>query len=639
MTNKQKFCIIGRMRIEIINGSVEYDGNTVLSEINFSVLDKEKIALVGRNGSGKTSILKCISGEVPLVSGTGDEKFSFSISGAPKIGYLQQVSLNDELTLRQEILSAYKDVVGLENKLQNLLDKMSENPSDENVGAYSRAMERFENIGGYLYKKEYLTAVSKFGFSAEDLDKKLSCFSGGQRTKIALMKLLLEKPDVLLLDEPTNHLDIAAVEWLEGYLKNYKNSVVIVSHDRMFLDRIVGVVYEIEYGVTTRYKGNYTAFLAQKQQAYDKALKDAKWKSAEIDRLRKIVERFRYKATKAAMAQSKLKEIERLGTVETPRRFDTSTFASSFQPEYESVRDALFVKDLVFGYDKPLGEISLAVERGQKIGVIGSNGTGKSTLLKTITGLIPPLSGDVRFGVKTRVGYFDQTIAATKSELSVLEDFRAEFPELNDGEIRKTLGGFLLSGDDVFKCVKDLSGGEKVRLALSKIFRRRPNFLILDEPTNHMDIIGKETLEKLLMDFSGTVIVVSHDRYLINRVAKSLIVFENGGVRYFDGTFDEYEEREKETAEEVAKEKPEKTKKTGGERYVESKEEARRKHRVEFLEKKITALEEELSRAQAKLDDETVNTDYKKVMAVEEEIKTIEEKLDPLITEWTELSV
>ena len=626
------------MRIEIINGSVEYDGNTVLSEINFSVSDKEKIALVGRNGSGKTSILKCISGEVPLVSGTGDEKFSFSISGAPKIGYLQQVSLNDELTLRQEILSAYKDVVGLENKLQNLLDKMSENPSDENVGAYSRAMERFENIGGYLYKKEYLTAVSKFGFSAEDLDKKLSCFSGGQRTKIALMKLLLEKPDVLLLDEPTNHLDIAAVEWLEGYLKNYKNSVVIVSHDRMFLDRIVGVVYEIEYGVTTRYKGNYTAFLAQKQQAYDKALKDAKWKSAEIDRLRKIVERFRYKATKAAMAQSKLKEIERLGTVETPRRFDTSTFASSFQPEYESVRDALFVKDLVFGYDKPLGEISLAVERGQKIGVIGSNGTGKSTLLKTITGLIPPLSGDVRFGVKTRVGYFDQTIAATKSELSVLEDFRAEFPELNDGEIRKTLGGFLISGDDVFKCVKDLSGGEKVRLALSKIFRRRPNFLILDEPTNHMDIIGKETLEKLLMDFSGTVIVVSHDRYLINRVAKSLIVFEKGGVRYFDGTFDEYEEREKETAEEVAKEKPEKTKKTGGERYVESKEEARRKHRVEFLEKKITALEEELSRAQAKLDDETVNTDYKKVMAVEEEIKTIEEKLDPLITEWTELS-
>mgnify|MGYP000009562271 FL=1 len=626
------------MRIEIINGSVEYDGNTVLSEINFSVSDKEKIALVGRNGSGKTSILKCISGEVPLVSGTGDEKFSFSISGAPKIGYLQQVSLNDELTLRQEILSAYKDVVGLENKLQILLDKMSENPSDENVGAYSRAMERFENIGGYLYKKEYLTAVSKFGFSAEDLDKKLSCFSGGQRTKIALMKLLLEKPDVLLLDEPTNHLDIAAVEWLEGYLKNYKNSVVIVSHDRMFLDRIVGVVYEIEYGVTTRYKGNYTAFLAQKQQAYDKALKDAKWKSAEIDRLRKIVERFRYKATKAAMAQSKLKEIERLGTVETPRRFDTSTFASSFQPEYESVRDALFVKDLVFGYDKPLGEISLAVERGQKIGVIGSNGTGKSTLLKTITGLIPPLSGDVRFGVKTRVGYFDQTIAATKSELSVLEDFRAEFPELNDGEIRKTLGGFLLSGDDVFKCVKDLSGGEKVRLALSKIFRRRPNFLILDEPTNHMDIIGKETLEKLLMDFSGTVIVVSHDRYLINRVAKSLIVFENGGVRYFDGTFDEYEEREKETAEEVAKEKPEKTKKTGGERYVESKEEARRKHRVEFLEKKITALEEELSRVQAKLDDETVNTDYKKVMAVEEEIKTIEEKLDPLITEWTELS-
>ena len=232
------------MRIEIINGSVEYDGNTVLSEINFSVSDKEKIALVGRNGSGKTSILKCISGEVPLVSGTGDEKFSFSISGAPKIGYLQQVSLNDELTLRQEILSAYKDVVGLENKLQNLLDKMSENPSDENVGAYSRAMERFENIGGYLYKKEYLTAVSKFGFSAEDLDKKLSCFSGGQRTKIALMKLLLEKPDILLLDEPTNHLDVKAKKALKEALLAYEGALLLVTHEPDFAEGLCNIVFD-----------------------------------------------------------------------------------------------------------------------------------------------------------------------------------------------------------------------------------------------------------------------------------------------------------------------------------------------------------------------------------------------------------
>ncbi len=626
------------MRIEIINGAVEYDGTTVLSEINFSVSDKEKIALVGRNGSGKTSILKGICGEVQLVAGEGDEKFSFTMSGAPKIGYLQQVSLHDDLTLKDEVLLAYKDVVELENKIKILVEKMSDNPSAENVGAYSRAMERFENLGGYLYKKEYLTAVSKFGFTTADLDKKLSEFSGGQRTKIALIKLLLEKPDVLLLDEPTNHLDISAVEWLEGYLKNYKKSVVIVSHDRMFLDRIVGVVYEIEYGVATRYKGNYTAFLAQKQQAYDKALKDAKWKSAEIERLKKLVERFRYKATKASMAQSKLKEIERLGTADAPRRFDTATFFSSFQPEYESVRDALIVNNLEFGYDKPLGRISLNVERGQKIGVIGGNGTGKSTLLKTITGRVPALSGDVRFGVKTRVGYFDQSIASSDSESSVIDDFRAEFPELNDGEIRKCLGGFLLSGDDVFKRVKDLSGGEKVRLALAKIFKHRPNFLILDEPTNHMDIIGKETLEKLLIDFSGTVIVVSHDRYLINRVAKSLVVFDKNGAKYFDGTFEEYEESLVAIDEKEETEKAEKPKKSGGARYIESKEEARRKHRIAFLEEKITALEKELGVVKKSLEDAAVNTDYKKVMAVEEEIKTIEDKLEPLLSEWATLS-
>lgn len=626
------------MRIEISNGAVEYDGTTVLSEINFSVSDKEKIALVGRNGSGKTSILKGICGEVQLVAGEGDEKFSFTTSGAPKIGYLQQVSLHDDLTLKDEVLLAYKDVVELENKIKILVEKMSDNPSAENVGAYSRAMERFENLGGYLYKKEYLTAVSKFGFTTSDLDKKLSKFSGGQRTKIALIKLLLEKPDVLLLDEPTNHLDISAVEWLEGYLKNYKKSVVIVSHDRMFLDRIVGVVYEIEYGVTTRYKGNYTAFLAQKQQAYDKALKDAKWKSAEIERLKKLVERFRYKATKASMAQSKLKEIERLGTADAPRRFDTATFFSSFQPEYESVRDALIVNNLEFGYDKPLGSISLNVERGQKIGVIGGNGTGKSTLLKTITGRVPALSGDVRFGVKTRVGYFDQSIASSDSESSVIDDFRAEFPELNDGEIRKCLGGFLLSGDDVFKRVKDLSGGEKVRLALAKIFKHRPNFLILDEPTNHMDIVGKETLEKLLIDFSGTVIVVSHDRYLINRVAKSLVVFDKNGAKYFDGTFEEYEESLVAIDEKEETEKAEKPKKSGGARYVESKEEARRKHRIAFLEEKITTLEKELGVVKKSLDDTAVNTDYKKVMAVEEEIKAIEDKLEPLLSEWATLS-
>ena len=445
------------MRISIVNGSAGYDGDTVLSEINFEVCDNENVAVVGRNGSGKTTLLKCLTGEVVPTEGDGDEKYSFTVSGAPRIGYLAQITFDENATFLDEILKSFSDVIALEKKVESALAEMDGNPSEEKALKYSEALDRFENAGGYTYKKEYMTAVRKFGFSDEDLDKKLAAFSGGQRTKIALIKLLLSKPDLLLLDEPTNHLDLPAVEWLENFLKNYKKSLVVVSHDRMFLDRVVNVVYETEYGVTTRYKGNYTAYVSQKQQAYDKALKDSKWKEKEIARLTSLVERFRYKATKAAMVQSKLKEIERIGRPDAPRRFDTATFRADFQPETESGRDVVVMNKLVFGYDKPLGELTYTVTKGRKIGVIGLNGTGKSTLLKTIAGSINPLSGSVGFGANVKAGYFDQVMAASYSERTVIEDFREEFPSLTDTEIRTALGGFLFTGDDVFKRVVDLS--------------------------------------------------------------------------------------------------------------------------------------------------------------------------------------
>ena len=425
---------------------------------------------------------------------------------------------------------------------------------------------------------------------------------------------------------------------LENYLCAYKKSCVIVSHDRMFLDKIVNVVYEIEYGETKRYAGNYTSFMAQKQQAYDKALKDSIMRKKEIDRLTALVEKFRYKANKAAMAQAKLKQIERIGEVGTPSNFDTATFRSNFQPERETVEKAVVIDKLVFGYDKPLGEVDTIVKRGQKVGIIGQNGTGKSTLVKTIVHKLKPLGGSTTFGLHAQVGYFDQTSTQSFSTLSVLEDFQNEFPMLSNTEARSALGAFMLTGDDVFKRICDLSGGEKVRLALCKILRKKPNILILDEPTNHMDIIGKETLERLLSNYTGTVITVSHDRYFINRVCSRLIVFNDGKIELFDGKYSEYESRK--TASESGDNQGKSVEVKKKEKPVsQSKEEARRAHRMSFLEEKMNVINEQISSLQDVMhNDESVYTDYVKIAEIESQISALKENLAPIEEEWLELS-
>ena len=627
------------MQINVSNVAVEYDGTPVIYQADFVIHENEKIALIGRNGCGKTTLLKVLTGEVECQKGEDDAPYGVFTSGNPVIGFLKQTSNDDKSkTMLDEILDAYSDLLGIEADMESALSVLQTDSCDQNVKRYSRLCEQFEREGGYTYKKEYLTAVKKFGFSNEDMKKPLCEFSGGQRTKIALLKLLLSKPDVLLLDEPTNHLDLEAIEWLENYLCAYKKSCVIVSHDRMFLDKIVNVVYEIEYGETKRYAGNYTSFMAQKQQAYDKALKDSIMRKKEIDRLTALVEKFRYKANKAAMAQAKLKQIERIGEVGTPSNFDTATFRSNFQPERETVEKAVVIDKLVFGYDKPLGEVDTIVKRGQKVGIIGQNGTGKSTLVKTIVHKLKPLGGSTTFGLHAQVGYFDQTSTQSFSTLSVLEDFQNEFPMLSNTEARSALGAFMLTGDDVFKRICDLSGGEKVRLALCKILRKKPNILILDEPTTHMDIIGKETLERLLSNYTGTVITVSHDRYFINRVCSRLIVFNDGKIELFDGKYSEYESRkiasesgdnQGKSVEVKKKEKP----------VSQSKEEARRAHRMSFLEEKMNVINEQISSLQDVMhNDESVYTDYVKIAEIESQISALKENLAPIEEEWLELS-
>ncbi len=629
------------MLFKIVNGSVSFGADTILEKIDFEIRDREKIAIVGRNGSGKSTLLKTITGEVLLEEGTGEEPFSLSKVGNPVIGHLKQIAFEDEsASMIDEVLKVFAPVLETEKKMQSLLAEIEVNPDEKKIKIYSALCEKFEFLGGYTYKKEYSVMIKKFGFTEEDKLKPISEFSGGQRTKIAFMKLLLSHPDILLLDEPTNHLDITAVRWLENYIKTYKSAVVIVSHDRMFVERTVDKVYEIEYGETRLYHGNYSDFERQKRENYQKQLKDHEYQREEIKRLMRLVERFRYKATKAKMVQSKLKQIERMKIIDKPDRYDLKSFHASFEPQTESVKDVLNTVDLQIGYDKVLAKINIELKRGNKLGVIGDNGIGKSTFVKTLVREIDALSGSFTFGLKTEIGYFNQQMAQYSSHKTVMEDFHDEFPLLNETEVRTALGSFLFSGEDVFKCVDDLSGGERVRLALCKIFKRRPNFLILDEPTNHMDIVGKETLENMLSEYNGTVIFVSHDRYFVNKVADKLLVFKQGTAQFFPYGFAEYEliEGEKEIPV-VKEEKPVTT--TKGEKKDFStplKDKAKKQRRVAKLEEIIEQTEKKILELNLELEKTEVYSDYVKVTKIQEQLEKLNFELDAYSEEWATLS-
>lgn len=532
------------MLYQISNGAVAFGDDVILHSIDFEIRNTEKIAIVGRNGCGKTTLLKLISGEVEMEKLDSDESAFIAKAGNPEIGYLKQIAFDDpDVTLEQEVRKCFVKMDERKAELARAAAELEHDYSDEKVARYTAMEEAFKDDGGYYYEKEYEVMIRKFGFSDDERKKPIRDFSGGQQTKIAFIKLLLSKPDILLLDEPTNHLDVTTIEWLEGYLKSYPKAVVVVSHDRMFLDNVVDVVYEIEYGTARRYPGNYTNFIARKKENYDKQMKDHIAQQKEIERLQRMVTRFKGKPTKTAMAQSKQKAIDRMVIIEAPDKYDNKTFHANFQPEKETGNDVLYTSELAIGYDHPLSVVSLDLKRGEKLGILGGNGLGKSTFLKTIVGKIPALSGEYRFGTNVQIGYFDQQMAMYTSNKTVLDDFWDEYPNLTETEARNALGAFLFSGEDVFKNVNMLSGGEKVRLALCKILKTRPNVLVLDEPTNHMDIVGKETLERMLKDYKGTLIFVSHDRYFVKKVATQLLVFEDGTTNLYQFGYEQYQEK------------------------------------------------------------------------------------------------
>ena len=625
------------MNYKIVNGAVSYGADTILEEINFEIKDKDKIAIVGRNGCGKTTLLKCIIDNTLLEQGVGEGKFGVYKQGSPVLGYLKQIQFEDtDATLVEEIRKVYSDIILLENKINKLENKLQSDSDEKLIKEYTSALEKYKYMDGYTYKKEYETAIYKFGFTKEDMNKKISEFSGGQKTKIALIKLILSKPDILMLHEPTNHLDITTIEWLESYLKNYPKAIVIVSHDRMFLDKIVNKVYEIEYGVITEYTGNYTAFELQKRQNYEKQLKDYEYQQKEIKRLQSIADRFRYKPTKAKMALSKLKKIEQMKLVNEPNKYDLKTFSTNFKMNEESGKLVLTVENLKIGYDKPIAEISFSLYRGQKLGIIGANGKGKSTLLKTLIGDLPKISGKYEYGYHVDTEYFDQQMEFDDANRTVLEEFENEFPKLTNTQVRGALASFMFYGEDVDKQISSLSGGEKVRLQLCKILKKGPNFLLLDEPTNHMDIIGKESLENLLKAYEGTVIVVSHDRYFINKIADSLLIFKENGVEYFDGTYAEYiEKNESEEEKVVSKEPKEKKKNTD---YLENKERNRAKNKIKRIENDIENKEKQIKEIQEKMASDEICTNYVKLNELQQQINLIEQEIEQKMQEWEELS-
>ena len=498
------------MRYQIENGTVSLGGKTILDHIDFSVKGQEKIAVVGRNGAGKTTLLRLLGGELSL--DRDDKRFvkGIQMDKELSIGFLHQQSFqNLERTVEEEILS----LVG-----------------EEDVFSKER----------YYFEKEYDRIFTGFGFQKEEKQKKIGQFSGGEQTKLAFVKLLLTKPDILLLDEPTNHLDIASVQWLEEYLATYEKAVIMVSHDRFFIDQVAEIIYELSDGKLTRYVGNYTEYKRQKEK--QRALQQKKYdaQQKEISRLNELIEKFKHKPKKASMARSKKKVLERMQKVERPDKEDAYIFKEKLEPLTLGSKNVLEADHLKIGYESSIRELTLRIRRGQKVAVLGANGAGKTTFFKTIIGQIPPISGKYNIGNGIITGYFDQHSVQIQSEKRVEDHFGECFPKLTEKEKRQILGKYLFPSQKANEKINNLSGGEKSRLVLAEVLESRPNFLILDEPTNHMDLPAKETMESAFSAYTGTMLFISHDRYFISKLADALLLFEEDGVKYYPFGYEHY---------------------------------------------------------------------------------------------------
>lgn len=622
----------------------------ILSGVKLEVQHRDRVALVGRNGAGKSTLLKIIAGQMSYDSG------DIIIPKDIQIGYLEQhAGLNSTLTIWNEMMTIFESLLAQEQLLRSLEQQMADPTVYENPTMYAKVMSEYDQLqhtfkdaGGYQYESDIRSVLHGMQFYSEDYDKPISSLSGGQRTRLALAKLLLSKPDLLILDEPTNHLDIETLSWLESYLKGYEGAILIVSHDRYFLDQVVSIVYEVSRHRVTKYPGNYSAYLDEKAKNYERDVKLYERQQDEKAKLEDFIQKNIARASTTKMAQSRRKMLERTEWMESPDG-DEKSASFGFTIERQSGNDVLSVDELTIGYnDRTISSgINLRTFREDRIALVGPNGVGKSTLLKTIVKDLSPLGGSIRYGTNVQIGYYDQEQAKLSSNKSVLKELWDEWPLMNEKDIRTVLGRFLFSGEDVDKAVSSLSGGEKARLALAKLMMQKANFLILDEPTNHLDLDSKEVLENALIDYPGTLLFVSHDRYFINRIATKVVELSGTGSFEYLGDYDYYVEKKQELLElaqmkvasqpQVQQDLPDKTSTSKIDKEAKKRERQIRRT-IEDLESKMQETSAIVARLEEALCDSAIFTDHEKISMLQAELATAKKQHELLELEWLELN-
>ena len=629
------------MLIQLNNVTKNFVVNEVFSNVKMEINDKDRVAIVGRNGAGKSTLLKIISGEIDFDNGER------TVSKDTTIGYLsQEFIVREDLSIYEEMITCFNEIIELEKELEKISYELTSENIESNPGLldkYDRLQNQVLTHKDYHYKSKIDSVLYGLDFDKEVFDKKISTFSGGEKTRLSMAKLLLSEPDLLILDEPTNHLDMENVAWLENYLSSYNGAIVIVSHDRYFIDKVVNVVYNLEFGKLKKYVGNYSNFLRQYEEDYEKNLKEYVSQQKDIKRLEEFVQKNIARASTSKMAKSRQKVLDRMEIIDNPRKDDKAANIE-FRIKEQSGRDVLIINELQVGYEEQVGQkYNFSVYKGDRLAIVGKNGIGKSTLIKTIAKKQKKLGGNIQYGSKVSLGYYDQKQAEFESSKTILNELWDEYPLMKEAEVRTVLGRFLFRGDDVLKIVRDLSGGEKARLQLAKLMLEKNNLLILDEPTNHLDITSKQVLEEALENYEGTILFVSHDRYFINKIANKVFDITEEGYNIYLGNYDYYlEKREQEKiAKRLKEEKIAEAVVKEVNDYVLSKEEKRRIRKLERtrdelivqideLESKIKIVNEELMK-------EEVYTDAVKTQEWNGKLKELISELEEKNNSWLEI--